>query len=398
IPWHFYFVTGDSTAPILTATTPANNTMDVELDATITITFSERMKTSTVTFADNSGKNLNWQAGVWSNNDKTVTYSHTTNFDANTWYNITVTAGTDMADNALAPGFIPNPFRFKTIGVHPTIVETTPVSDATNVAHNADIIVKFSKAMQTASVMYTCSPMPAGGFTATWSADNKNVTYSHTTDFNPNTPYTFEITAALDLDSLALIFGVVANPFNFTTLGNNPCIIETTPAHDDTGVALAADIVVRFDVPMGTSTVTYQCTPAVAGGFTAQWNIDNEIVTYSHTTDFAENTQYKFEITGGKDADFGLDLIADVIPNPWNFTTHGNIPVIEETSPTNSSINVPVDADIVITFSEAMDTGTIVLQCTPDPGGWGTPSWDPLNKVATFSHSVEFAKNSKYTC
>ncbi|MCK5559166.1 MAG: Ig-like domain-containing protein [Thermoplasmata archaeon] len=401
IPWHFYFVTGDFTAPTITVTTPANDTTGVELNANITIDFSERMKTTTVTFTDDSVPPLNWQAGNWSNNNKTVTYGHDTNFTANTWYNITVTAGKDMANIDFAPGLVPNPFRFQTValGLGPTILETTPANEATGVAHNADIIVKFSKVIQTSDCTYTCSPMPTGGFTPVWEEGDMNVTFSHTQDFEPDKLYTFTITAAPDLDSNPLEPGI-PNPFNFTTRGNNPYIEETTPVHDDMGVALDADIVVTFNLPMTTSSVTYTITSTAGdpGGWSPTWSNSDKTLTLDHT-DFAKNTKYTFEITAGQDSTYSLPLVTnDPIHNPWNFTTRGDEPVIDETYPADSDINIPVGADIVVTFSDPMDTATVILQCTPDPTGWSIATWDPLNKVATFSHSTEFVKNTEYKC
>ncbi len=397
MPWHVYFVTGDYTAPTITITSPVNDTTGVPVDDNITLTFSERMKTATVLFT-NDGGNLLWQAGSWSPDNKTVTYGHDTNFNANTWYNITVTAGTDMANLAIVPGIVPNPFRFKTAGFGPTIVKTTPVSGTTGIALVADVVVEFSKAIQTTLVTYTCDPMPAGGFTPVWE-DDMNVTYSHTIPFDTEKLYTFEITLAPDLDGNPLMGDTIPNPFNFTTRGNNPIIELTTPADDDVGIALDADVIVEFSLPMNTGTVTYTCSPNIA--FTPQWNVDNDVVTYSHATEFTKNTTYTFTITAGTDSALGLPLAVNPDPdilNPWNFTTVGDEPVVTVTTPANNDVNVHLSADLIVKFSEPMNTGTVQLSCSPDPGGWATGVWNALNNEVTYKHTNPFLKNKLYTC
>jgi hypothetical protein len=353
------------------------------------------MKTSSVAFSDDSGVDLGWQTGVWSNNNKTVTWDHTTQFNGNTWYNITVTAGMDMANNNLVPGIAPNPFRFKTLGAGPQIIVTTPAHNAVNVKLDADVVVKFSMQMATSTVTYACTPLPAAGFTPLWSENDTKVTYSHVTDFEKDTMYNFTISYGEDLLGNPMMAGTLANPWSFTTIGDNPYIMETTPADGATAVALDADIVVKFNTPMTTSSVTFTCSPTVA--FTQEWNTAEDEVTFSHTTDFAKNTDYTFEITAGTDQTNSLPLVVVEKPNPWTFTTLGDEPVIMETSPADGDTNIHLMQDVVITFSEPMNTATVMFSCTPDPGGWSAPSWDATNEVVTFSHSTPFTKNTDHT-
>jgi ribosomal protein S6E (S10) len=397
IPHNIYFVTGDFTAPSISSTTPLNDTTGIALNATVSVTFSERMKTTGVILSDDSGKDLGWQTGVWSNNNKTITWDHSTLFDGETWYNITVSGGKDLVDNPMVPGIAPNPFRFKTVGVGPQIVATTPEDGATNVQLNADIKVEFSLPMSSlaADLSYSCDPLPTGGFTASW-VDSKNVTFSHVTDFEKKTLYNFTITGAKDTDGNQLSPSAIPNPWSFTTIGDNPWIEQTTPAAGAKSVALDKDIVVKFNIPMVTSSVTYTCSPTVA--FTPEWNLDEDTVTFKHTTDFNKNQEYTFEITAGNDKVNNLPLVPGDIPNPWNFTTVGDEPVIIETSPADGDTSVYLMADIVVIFSEPMQTSIVSFICSPDPGGWSSsPSWNPSNEIVTFSHANPFVKNTEHT-
>ncbi len=70
-------------------------------------------------------------------------------------------------------------------------------------------------------------------------------------------------------------------------------------------------------------------------------------------------------------------------------------PTITSTTPVDGATDVATGTDIVITFDEAMNTGTITYTCTPDPGGWGE-TWSGGNTVLTLSHN-NFADSTLYT-
>ncbi|MCK5561870.1 MAG: Ig-like domain-containing protein [Thermoplasmata archaeon] len=400
IPKHIYFVIGDSTPPSIISTTPVTDTTNVALDANMSVTFSEPMKTATVLFTDNAGKNLNWQAGVWSNDNQTVNWSHTTNFDPSTWYNITISAGTDMADNSFISGLVPNPFRFKTtdvVGTAPNIIQTTPADTATNVLLGADVVVKFSLPMDRGTVTYLCTPAVTGGFTAQWNTDNDTLTYTLAANFAKSTNYAFGITAGQDLvGGLDLVAGTIPNPWSFTTVGDNPFILETTPADGATNVLLDADIVIEFSKAMDTTTVQYTCTPTVTGGFTTSWNTAQTEVTFQHAADFVKKTLYTFSITAGKDTD-GFDLVPGALPNPLTFETIGDNPIIIQTTPADGDVGVALTADVSIEFNKPMQTGTVMYTTAPTLTGGYTASWNANGDILTLSHVVDFTKDTEYT-
>ncbi|MFO7618280.1 MAG: ABC transporter substrate-binding protein [Thermoplasmata archaeon] len=99
---------------------------------------------------------------------------------------------------------------------------------------------------------------------------------------------------------------------------NPPIIIFTVPVNGELNVSYDQDIIVTFNKPMNTGSVTFSCNPD-PGGWTVSWNANNTVATFSHNyfnDCFAEHT---FEITGGTDID-GNALIAGTVPNPWSWT------------------------------------------------------------------------------
>jgi hypothetical protein len=64
-------------------------------------------------------------------------------------------------------------------------------------------------------------------------------------------------------------------------------------------------------------------------------------------------------------------------------------------NPVNSSTNVPVSQPVVITFSEAVNTGSFTYTLAPNPGGLSV-AWSAGNTVATISHNP-FSTSTTYT-
>ena len=99
------------------------------------------------------------------------------------------------------------------------------------------------------------------------------------------------------------------------------------------------------------------------------WSNSNQTATYSHNV-FDSETMYTFEITGGEDTS-GNSLAPGAVPNPWSFTTEDVIPPeTTSTIPMNGAVDVLINADVVVVFTEEMNTSSVTYNCTPDPGGW----------------------------
>ena len=274
----------------------------------------------------------------------------------------------------------------------PFIKDTNPASGQSNVPITAPIWVNFSEPMNTATVAWTIS----GGIsvTSSWSNGNRTLNLTPTTAFRDCTSYTAQITAGKDVnDNLDLVPGPVPNPWSFTTICINPYIVTTSPADSAFDIPIAQAIVVTFNEPMNTSTVTQSITPGTA--LTQSWNANRDVLTLNHASPFVVCTNYKVTITGGLD-DQGLALTAGPIPNPWTFFSFCTNPVIVLTNPANASTNVPLAADIVVTFSHAMNIGTVAYSIAPGIGttfGWNSPT----NTVLTISHAANFLELHVYT-
>ncbi len=115
--YSFSFTTGataDITAPTILSTNPANSAINVGINTTVGITFSEAMNSSTIntsTITLNQGATT--ISGALSYTGNTATFTPSTSLLAGTIYTITITTGAkDIAGNALAANTV---FSFTTI-------------------------------------------------------------------------------------------------------------------------------------------------------------------------------------------------------------------------------------------------------------------------------------------
>jgi parallel beta-helix repeat protein len=380
-PW--WFSTPDTLGPEITGTWPSNDAKNVSISADIVVNFNEQIDINSVTYVC-SPDPLGWSV-TWTNNNKTATFSHN-DFNERTLYIFHVTGAKDIFGNDLNPGAAPNPWSYTTEGDYtpPQITLTSPADFEIDVELDMNITVTFNEAMNTASINFICIPDP-GGWSVSWSGGNTIATFSHDL-FSNSTTHSFHINTARDVPGNDLGPGVVPNPWSFTTVGDMvpPEIISVLPVHDEQDVRQDTDIVVTFNEAMDPLSLDYACTPD-PGGWSETWSAGNMIATFSHNL-FEIKTTYIFQITVAKD-ESGNDLTSGAVPNPWSFTTAGDIigPQIISTSPADNEVEVDTFVNITVTFNEVMDNSSLNYICIPDPGGW-SESWSNGNTVVTFSH------------
>ncbi len=309
-PWTFKTV---CIAPYIVTTDPPHGAFGVAVDKVINVTFNEPMQTPSVTWTINPVVSL---SPSWNGNRDRLSLGHGVAFAQCTKYTVEITGGIDDQNLSLSPGPVPNPWDFFTFCANPIIVSTVPADGDTGVALNANIVVTFSKAMDTVTVTPTINPVV--GLTSSWnSPTNTILTLSHTTPFAELTRYTVQI-AGSDTTGRPLVPGLVPNPWSFNTVGVNPTIVSTDPADGARGVPVDKSIVVTFSEPMNTATVSVTINPTIA--LTRGWNAPtNTVLTLSHALPFAQCTRYTVAVSGNDLQ--GLPLVAGPVPNPWSFTT-----------------------------------------------------------------------------
>lgn len=172
-----------------------------------------------------------------------------------------------------------------------------------------------------------------------------------------------------------------------------PAIVATAPANGATGVAVGAAVTIQFSEPIRASLFGYSLAPD-PGGLTAGWSADSTLVTIGHAP-FLYSTAYTVSITAAQDT--AGRLLAGI--DSFGFATMAAPdtvrPVIIAVSPFDGQGMVALNAPVVVSFSEPVDTASLRFACAPNPAGWMV-SWSDTGRTATLTHGG-FALNTVHT-
>ncbi len=200
------------------------------------------------------------------------------------------------------------------ISERPFIVGAYPADGEAGVPVTASLVITFSEAMVPASMLHIVTPNP-GNWNAVWNDDNTVITLDHD-HWDYAQTYTVTI-VAYDEEMEHLTPGPAPNPWTFGTRGPLPRIVRTNPADGETGVPVAASLVITFNEPMITDTLFYAVMPD-SGTWIETWSDGDRVLTLDHA-DWAYSQTYTATIAIGGGT--GTVLLPGSVPNPWAFAT-----------------------------------------------------------------------------
>lgn len=168
------------------------------------------------------------------------------------------------------------------VDLPPSVASTTPANNATGVATGIVLAVQFSEAVSTAADWMGLSCSQSGTVAGVTSGSGASRSYTPSAPLTPGETCTATVRAAsvTDLDGTPdpMAADVV---FGFTIAPDvAPTVQSTTPANGATGVALAANLLVRFSEPVTLAANWYALScgaaplTAIVGGGPTDWTID----------------------------------------------------------------------------------------------------------------------------
>ncbi|MCK4266655.1 MAG: Ig-like domain-containing protein, partial [Thermoplasmata archaeon] len=171
---------------------------------------------------------------------------------------------------------------------------------------------------------------------------------------------------------------------------------STTPADGEIDVPVGTQISITFSTSTEMNKTATENATLISGGPTPTnfvWSNGNKTMTFDLSAPLSSTTTYTVTIsTDAKDLR-GNHLVSDY---QFSFTTEDVVaPEITLTSPADGETDLLFNTNVSVTFSEAMDTGSVTYTCSPDPGGWSV-AWSSGNTIATFSHN-DFNSKITYT-
>ncbi len=225
-----YTTVPDTTAPTVSAISPADGATGISTTANVTATFNEVMdestiNASTVTLTDASGSVVPADLTYTASNRR-VTLNPIPNLVGGAIYTARVRGGVDgVKDAAQNPLAVDRVWTFTIEATPPTVTSTSPASGATGVSRTANITATFSEAMDPATL--TAGTVELRGPTGTLvpavvtvSTNNRTVTLNPTPTLTALTVYTVTIkggTGAARVTDLAGNAMAADRVWSFTT-------------------------------------------------------------------------------------------------------------------------------------------------------------------------------------
>ncbi|WP_457973269.1 Ig-like domain-containing protein [Arthrobacter sp. D1-17] len=506
--WHAYDPSGgsgggDTTAPTVTGTSPADGATGVAVSANVTGTFSEAMDTSTITPATftlrtgtATGTGTAVSAAVtYDSTNRVATLNPNAELAAGTVYTATIKGGStgvkDAAGNALAADRTWT-FTTATAGggdtTAPTVTGTSPADGATGVAVSANVTGTFSEGMDTSTVTPGTFTLRTGTATGTGTAVSAAVSYDSTSrvatlnpdaDLAAGTTYTATIKGgsagvkdvagnALAADrtwtfTTAAAGGGTSETVTLTATADSYVSSGATTTNYGTSTVLGVDsspvevAYLKFDLSAYAGRTLESATlqlRSAGSGSTGTQNVKlvaddtwtETGITYSNRPALGTsigtlgptttNTNYSVPLTAsglagelGQQLSLGLDSSssdgldlnskeAGSTAAPKLVITLGGgggggggtpgdttAPTVTGTSPAAGATGVAVTANVTGTFSEAMDAATVTTDTFTLTTGTGTGTttvpaavtYTGTDRTATLNPNADLAAGTTYT-
>lgn len=397
----------DKTVPSVVTVEPANNKTSVSTLTTLSVSFSEKMDSTTI---NSTSFTLRRGASVISG---TVTYSGTTatfkpanELEGNTVYTGTIKDRVkDLAGNTIDSGFLWSFTTGAAIDTRaPAVISVNPLPNATAVSQSGKITVNFNEEVKSESISSTSFILKRGTtvIPGTLSVSGSTLTYTPSSELDGNALHT--VTVTKEVKDTAGNQMTTDYSWSFTTLGDviAPAVSSVSPLANSTGVQTNVRPSVTFSEIIDPSTVTTSTFTLKNGTLTVAGavSVSGNSITFIPSSALSGNTSYTVAATKG---------IKDIAGNPlvteytWGFTT-GTVPdlvapTVTAITPLANSTGIQISVKPTITFSELMDPATITASTFVVKQGNTVVSGSVTisGTTATFNPVNAFSGNSSYT-
>jgi methionine-rich copper-binding protein CopC len=316
-----FVITGDTTPPLLSTTSPADNSFYADVQGGLALTFNENIKLGSGAVEIRRASDDGLFQSIPTANlfvDARSLIIPTTQFASNTGYYVTLAHGVvqDLAGNNFAGIAGSGALNFTTgETVPPQLSSTSPSDSAANVALDANVSLTFNEPVVIAEGITIYRDIDTSIFETFLPGDPRmtlsgnTVTLDPDRDFAPGTEYVVGATwGVTDLSG---------NPYtgggwypHFSTAGvadtTPPKLISASPAENSTGFQPGADIVLTYDEPVALGGYTYIDIRDASGASVDEieafgWRVkfSGNTVTINPHNDLAPETEYSLLIYPG---------------------------------------------------------------------------------------------------
>ena len=380
---------------------PANSDNDVQPTENITLTFNHAMRNTddsaltntnvdsliTLKVNNSSGADIAFDATIDSDK-KVITINPDSNLTGQ--QNVYVAIGATVEDQTCGQAITAANATFTVVDTDvPTLTSSTPTDGATEVGVNDNIVFNFSKAVDAESgniVIYKASDdsevesIPVGNAKVSGSG-SAQITINPASTLDSSTAYYVQIAATAFDDSSSNSYAGINDKtsLNFTTADvNAPTLSSSTPADGATGIAVDANIVLTFNEAVDAESgniIIYKSSDdsqveSIPVGDAKVSGSGSTTITINPSTTLDGSTAYYVQVAATAFDDSSSNSYAGISDaTTLNFTTADiGAPTLSSSTPADGATGIAVDANIVLTFNEAVDaeSGNIIIYKTSD--------------------------------
>jgi RHS repeat-associated protein len=296
-----------------------------------------------------------------------LTFVPTNLLSASTTYTVTASGFTDQAGNAIVP--FTSSFTTGTSNVGntttPSVVSVSPVNGTSAVSVTSPIVLTFNEAVDATTVNDVTVPISVSGavLAGSYALDGTGtvVTFTALSPLPGNAMVTVQVTQGL-LD----LSGNASNSFysTFTTGSGTdtvaPVVTMATPQNGATGIGPNAVAVLTFSKSLNPSTINTNNFGVLANGSALPISIstsaDNQVVTLTPYGLPASSTITLLATSGVTDLS-GNALTG--FQSQFTTATNAPAPTVVSQRPGNGAIGVPLNTNVVLYMSEAMNASSL---------------------------------------
>ena len=372
----------DMERPSITSVTPVNNAT-VVLKPTLTALFSERLNPLTAIGAvgrysllENNGNNISLPIKLdmsLSENGRTMLFIPKETLKPDTKYTFQISSFTDLVGNRLTTQHYSN---FYTTAANdafsPEIISQSINNGLSGVPLNGKLVFNFDEHLdpecvnaETVRLLQTTTATPILG---TVVLDNlgKSLMFSPTEVLSTETEYTLTLEGVCDLSG-----NVMSSTSTGYTTGSvaedstKPRVLSIVPENNAINISVNTAIVITFDEAIRPYDAKLKVTVRVndtqlAGSYVM--SADQTQLTFTPDTSLPTNTQ--IEVTINNDWYYDLAGNRGFSGSVVSFTTGSEnadtkAPEVLFITPNNNAVDIDTETDVVITFSESLDSSTV---------------------------------------
>lgn len=331
-----------------------NNTEDIEINATISITCDRdidpvSVNASTIKIVD---KNNNSVPTVLTCSGKNISFYPKTGYMNATTYTVSLSS-VKAKDGGLLTS---HSFSFTTKKAPFTIVSITPTDGSTSVDLNAEIKLVFNRDVDQSSVNSNnikIVDQNNKNASVTFTCDGKNVSIRPTTAFAEGSKYKISVEGVKTQDGV-----VISNSsFSFTTKSLPFYVVEVKPSGDLVDIELNKELTILFNKDVDKNTVTSKNITVVDqnnNSASVTFSCNGKSVSIVPASLYAGGSKYTITISGVKSVDgISVDKFT------FSFTTKKTPFSVVSTTPTDGSINIELNTEVKILFNKDIDKNTV---------------------------------------